>query len=172
MKNRVKKCAAAAAVFCIVLLASGCSSISRQMSAGTVVYDESLSPEQSALVVFADTIHVVDYNGIGVEEAWYPKGKYRINKVTLPAGETAIRFNIRAYVSQGNYTVSIKADDIELRFDFEAGKEYTFAVYTKSLGFLKNTEYGVAIWNFASQTASPGGIDTDKTIKSWKLGEF
>jgi hypothetical protein len=172
MKNRVKKYATAATFLCTVLLFSGCSSIARQMSAGTVVYDESLPPEQSALVVFSDTIRVLEYNGIGVEEGWYPNGKNRINKVTLPAGETAIRFNLRAYASQGNYTVRISADDIELRFNFEAGNEYTVALYTKSLGFLKNTEYGMAVWGYASETASPGGADADKIIKSWKLGEF
>ncbi|MDR1308086.1 MAG: hypothetical protein LBK74_11000 [Treponema sp.] len=172
MKNMVKNCAGVAVVLCTALLFSGCSSIARQLSAGKIIYDESLPVEQNALVVFSDTIHVLEYNGIGVEDSWYPKGKYRINKITLPAGETTIQFNLRAYVSQGNYSVSIKADNIELRFNFEAEKEYTVAVYTKSLGLFKNTEYGVAVWGYASQTASPGGADAGKILKSWKLGEF
>jgi hypothetical protein len=170
----IKKYVLATAVFCAALMVFGCGTIgaiARQASAGTIVYDETVPAEQSALIVFSDTIHVLEYNGIAVEEAWYPNEKYRINKVTLPAGETSIRFNLRASISQGNYITNISADDIELRFNFEAGKEYTVALYSKSLGFLKGTEYGVAVWGYASQTATPGGADADKIIKSWKLGE-
>jgi hypothetical protein len=168
----VKKYVLLAAVLCAALLASGCSSIARQASAGKIVYDESLPPEQTALVVFSDTIHVIEYNGIAVKDSWYPKGKYRINKVTLPAGETAILFNLRFTIEYARSSTTVSMEDIELRFDFEAGKEYTVAVYTKSLGFFKGTEYGVAVWDYASQTASPGGADEDKIIKSWKLGEI
>jgi hypothetical protein len=171
----IKKYIVLTAVLCVTLLISGCmtvASVARQASAGKIVYDESLPPEKSALVVFSDTIYVMEYNGISVEEAWYPKKKYRINKVTLPAGEASILFNLSAVVNQGNYAVSIAQDDLELRFDFEGGKEYTVAMYTKSLGFLKDTEYGLAVWGYASQTASPGGADKDKIIKSWKLGQF
>ncbi|MDR2313822.1 MAG: hypothetical protein LBE02_04740 [Spirochaetaceae bacterium] len=172
MKMMVKKYVVCAVVLCAALTVSGCVSIAReiarQISAGTIVYDQSLPAEQSVLVVFGDTIHVLEYNGIAVEEAWYPDGKYRINKVTLPAGETSILFNLRADVDQGNSITRISANDIEMRFTFEAEKEYTVGVYTKSQGFFKNTDYGVAIWGYAVL----GGADANKIIKTWKLGEI
>jgi hypothetical protein len=159
-------------VLCAALTVFGCSSIARQMSAKEIVYDESLPPEQTAFVVFSDTIYVREYNGIPVGEAWYPNGKLRINKVTLPAGETSILFNFWMVIDRGRSILNIKADDIELRFTFEAGKEYTVAAYTKSQGFFKDTEYGVAVWGYASQTATPGSADESKILKSWKLGTF
>jgi hypothetical protein len=167
----VKKYAVLTAILSAVLLVSGCSSLVRQLSKGTIVYDESLSPEQSTLIVLDDTIYVLEYNGISVEDAWYPNGKHRINRVTLPAGETTLLFNFRGVIAQSNRTVSIAADDIELRFNFEAGQKYNIGLYTKSLGFFKNTEYGVAIWGYAPSSASPGAADEEKMLKSWKFGE-
>jgi hypothetical protein len=55
-------------------------------------------------------------------------------------------------------------DDVELRYNFEAGMEYNFAFYYKSQGLFKKYEVGVAIWDYAS--GSRGTM-----LKSWKLGE-
>jgi hypothetical protein len=177
MKNtKATKYAAAAAAVCAALLVLGCgtiaASIARQASAGTIVYDQSLPPEESTLVAFGDTIYVMEYNGIAVREAWYPDGKYRINRVTLPAGETSILFDYRSTVRQGDYTYTLRGNGIELRFNFEAGKEYTVGIYSKSLGLFVGSEYGVAIWDFVSQSGPIGGGEASRIIKSWKLGEF
>jgi hypothetical protein len=121
------------------------------------------------VVVFANTIHVMKYNGAGVEDTWYSNGKYRTNTVTLPAGETLILFIYHFSIVRGDTKITITGRNIELCFDFEAGKEYTVASYTKKKGFLLlETEYGVAVWNRAT-TSNPGRVD--KSIKSWKLGE-
>lgn len=177
MKNtKAKQYAAAAAAVCAALLVLGCGtiadSIARQASAGTIVYDQSLPPEESTLVVFGDTIYVLEYNGITVKEVWYPTGKYRINKVTLPAGETSVLFNYSTAIRQGDYIYRVRGEGIELRFNFEAGKEYTVDMYTKSLGLFAGSEYGVAIWDFVSKSGTLGGGDASRIIKSWKLGEF
>jgi hypothetical protein len=172
----LKKYGMPAAVLCAVLLVSGCTTIARRLSAGKITYDDSLAPEESVLVVFAYPIHVLSYNGISVEEAWYPNGKYRINRVTLPAGEMSVNFDLKHVIGNNYYTRTFQGEDIELRFNFEAGKEYTVAPYTKVeglFGFVKG-EFGVAVWNFASSYSEPGDVDrdSDKVLKSWKLGEF
>ena len=175
-KMMVKKHALWAAVFCAALLFSGCRSIARQLSARKITYDESVPPEKSALVVFSDIIRVRSYNGIDVGKAWYPKGKNRINKVTLPAGDTSIQFDLNASVEVGNIIYYINQKDLELRFDFEAGKEYTVAFYTKGANIISvafgKSEFGVAVWDYASSTARPSGFHDDNILKSWKLGEF
>jgi hypothetical protein len=173
MKNTKAKKYAAAAAVCAALLVFGCGtiagSIAKQASAGTVVYDDSLPAEASTLVVIGDAIHVLEYNGIAVEEAWYPNGKYRINKVTLPAGETSLLFNYDSTIKRGDYTYTLRGKSIELRFNFEAGKEYTVDMYAK---FSSSSEYGVAIWDFVSKSGTLGGGDDSRIIKSWKLGAF
>jgi hypothetical protein len=158
------------AVLCAALSVSGCASIARQLSAGKVVFDESLPPEQSTVVVFDDSIHVLEYNGIGVEQSWYRNKKYRVNTVTLPAGETTILFDYYFSITRGNTIFTATEDKIELKFDFEAGKDYTVGAYTRTEGFIiVETEYGIAVWDHAT-TGKPGGVG--RSIKSWKLGTF
>ncbi|MDR1507794.1 MAG: hypothetical protein LBI67_11900 [Treponema sp.] len=172
MKNIKPWNCAATVVLSTALLVSSCSSIARQIPADTIVFDESLPPGQTALVIFGDTIHVLEYNSIDVEEAWYPGGKDRINKVVLPAGETLIRFNARVTVRKINYSNTFNEDGIQMRFNFEAGKEYTIAFYSKSEGYNTNTEYGIAIWDYSVPTANSRDADEGKMIKNWKLGEL
>jgi hypothetical protein len=161
----LKRCAAAALVLCAAMLVSGCTTI--------INWDESLSPEKSALVVFSDAIHVLSYNGISVEDAWYPARRYRTNKVTLPAGEMSLVFDLK-YVTGSNYHTRIfSGKNIELRFNLEAGKEYTLGPYRKTEGFIiEKGEFGAAIWSFAASGGMPGIFDENKIIKTWKLGEF
>jgi hypothetical protein len=165
----LRKSALAALAICAALLVSGCASIIGQLSAAKFAVDDSLSPEESAVVVFDSPIHVREYNGVDVENTWYSKGKYRINTVTLPAGETSVLFDYSISIDWGNSITTITGEDIELRFNFEAGKEYTVAAYITKKGFLlTKAEYGVAVWNHAT-TGSPGSVEN--SIKSWKLGE-
>ncbi|MDR0638735.1 MAG: hypothetical protein LBG27_07540 [Spirochaetaceae bacterium] len=167
---KIQKYAVAAVILCAALLVSRCATLIAQLSAGKVVFDDSLAPEESAVVVFGNSIHVLEYNGIGVEDAWYPKKKYRINTVTLPAGEASILFDYYVSISRGNTIYPASGEGIELKFHFEAGKEYTVVAYTKTEGFIfVKIEYGLAIWDHAT-TSSPGSIG--KSVKSWKLGEM
>ncbi|MCL1812465.1 MAG: hypothetical protein FWG29_02955 [Treponema sp.] len=114
---------------------------------------------------------VSQYNGIDVLDAWYPNGKFRKNTVTLPAGNTSVIFNLSAVISVGNTNFLIKAEDIELRFDFEAGKEYQLGVYRENMGaqtfFLGRIKYGIAIWD----KAVSHNYKLDKAIKHWELGQ-
>jgi hypothetical protein len=168
MKLRIFVFLAAAAM----LPVSGCTSIARQLSAQRLVFDESLSPEESTVVAFEETIYVKEYNGIAVEDSWYKNGGRRINTITLPAGEATIVFDFALSVSQDNRTYSVSHDDIELRFNFEAEKEYTVGAYTNEEGFiLVKIEYGVAVWDQAV-TNNPGGVNINNRIKTWEFGTF
>ncbi|MDR1106595.1 MAG: hypothetical protein LBL44_09585 [Treponema sp.] len=176
MKNMmVRKCAVLAALLCATLQFSGCKSIarsiSRELSAGKFTYGESVSPEQSALVVFTEMIRVTSYNGTDIDRrVWYPKVKTRINKVTLPAGATSIHVDLHCDITRGYILYRINRNDMELRFKLEAGKEYTVSVYLKKKGFLglEGLEFGVGIWEYAS--TNPG--NPKKMIESWKLGDL
>ena len=155
-------------VFSVVIL-FGCGTA--RTPPGKIVYDPDLPGEKTTMVVFVGSIQVQQYNGIDVKEAWYPNGKWRKNTVTLPGGPAAIVFNCSFSVSQGNTIWSFKQEELELRFDFEAGKEYTFSPYSEKTGFLGlgKIKVGVAIWDSAASNATSGG--KDKAIKYWELGE-
>lgn len=148
------------------LLMIGCST-----PPGKVTYDPELPPEKTTKVIFEETIKVTQYNGIDVLEAWYPKGKARKNTVTLPGGNSTIIFNLNAAITIGNTTYFIEAKDLELRFDFEAGKSYTFGVYTEKMGaqtfFLGRVKYGVAVWDNAVRH----NYNVSKAIKFWEMGQ-
>jgi len=149
-----------------VLLLFGCGT-----PPGKVTYDPDLPKEKTTLVVFADSIQVQQYNGIDVKESWYPNGKWRKNTVTLPGGPAVIVFNCWFSVSQGNTIWTFKQEELELRYDFEAGKEYTFSPYSEKTGFLGlgKIKIGVAIWDYAA-TGNVSG-QKSKAVKFWELGE-
>ena len=149
----------------IVPLFSSCFTIPR-----TLILDPNLPPEETTMVVFQQVLCITQYNGIDVRERWYPDEKYREIKATLPAGQTTIIFNYRAETSVGNTTYRMKADDIELHFDFEAGKKYIIGFYREAgieTYFLGKLKYGVATWENSSSSNKK-----DNAIKSWELGEF
>lgn len=152
------------------LIVSGCFST----PAGKIVYDPELSAENTTYVVFCGTIFVQEYNGINVSDTWYPRGKLRVNRVTLPAGDTTVGINIRGEFSRGNTIYTIRIDDVQLKYDFEQGKEYTIGLYiaenTGNFLFPKN-KIMLAIWGKAFPDGSPGRTKPDLILKSWELGE-
>jgi hypothetical protein len=132
---------------------------------GKIVFDPDLPEEQSTVVIFDGTIKVLQFNGIDVKDAWYPKGESRKNTVTLPAGYSAITLNYSFYMG------SVYRNNLELRFNFEPEKEYAVGACVfrgESKGFLKgyNWTHGIGIWNKFSDIGS-----RDKAIKFWELGE-
>ena len=138
---------------------------------GKLSFDSDLPPEKTTEVVFADTIVVRQYNGIDVFETWYPKGRYRKNTVTLPAGNTTITFDINAYISVGNVTTHVTAKNVSLNFDFDAGKSYSIAMYSEGMGaqtfFLGRKKFGIAIWDNATKHY----YNVEKSLKNWELGQ-
>jgi hypothetical protein len=159
------------AIVSAMLLFLGCSSIWDAMSTVKVEYDPDLPKEQSTVITFDSTIKVLQYNGTDVKDTWYPKGKERINKVTLPAGPAAIILNYLIQIQEGDRITSIKRNNLELRFDFEVEKEYAVGAWVlrgESKGFLQGNKwtYGIGVW------AKFGDVgEKDKAIKYWELGE-
>ena len=158
-------------VTCIVVLfASGCFTIP-----GKVVIDPDLPKENTALVIISEAIRVIEYNGIDVTKTWYSNNNPRVNKVTLPAGEATLFFNIRAVFARGNTEMTINLENLETTYDFEAGKDYTIGVYaSQNIGTFFNPKQTLilAIWDKAISNANPGNTQNDRILKSWELGEF
>lgn len=161
------------ALVAIAVLFAGCFSI--PVSPGKIAVDPDLPKENAAVVIFNDTINVKEYNGIDVREEWYPKGKWRRVTATMPGGETQFLFDINANFYRGNTTYTFRPKDLELKFNFEAGKEYTVALYvTKNEGsFLRPKQKVVlAIWDRIYSDANPGNSQESRVVKSWELTEF
>jgi len=117
---------------------------------GNITIDPNLPKEEAAVVIFHDTIYVKEYNGIDVESEWYLKDGLRRVIATIPTGETHLLFDIYASFERGNTTYTFRPKDLELKFNFEAGKEYTVSLYaSKNEGnfLFPKQKVVLAIWD-------------------------
>jgi hypothetical protein len=153
----------------MAVLLSGCISMPRN-----VMIDSELPKEQTALVSIDNEIQVVEFNGINIRDAWYGGDKwYHINAV-IPAGETRLLFNLGSSFMRGNVSYTIRRNDLQLVYNFEAGKEYTFAVYySENIGTLFNPRNKVflAIWDGVLPPAKFYS-NAERILRSWEIGEF
>ncbi|GHV86304.1 hypothetical protein AGMMS50230_19170 [Spirochaetia bacterium] len=130
-------------------------------------------PETSAgtaTVVFGTGFRVFDYNGTDVYDEWYPKSKARTghrhlwqpNRIAVPAGGTTIAFDYGFFGGR----------NIELSYSFEAGKEYTLAVFYQYYNADSPRKSGLymGLWNKADKRGKAGRLD-DSLIKAWRLSE-
>ena len=155
----------------ITILICGCFST----PAGKINFDPNLPSEETAYIVISQAIFVKEYNGINVQDTWYKNDKLRVNRVTLPAGEANLLFNIRAAFGRGNITYTLRIEDIQFKHNFEAGKEYTIGVYAgpNTGGFFspKQKVY-LAIWDRSISGGNPGNNYGSSIIRSWEISEF
>ena len=164
-------------VFITVMAISltGCLSLLFAPRPGVVTMDPNLPKEKAAVVVFHSSIKVKEYNGIDVKGNWYPKDEWRKITATIPGGETHLLFDIWGVFDRGNITYTFEPKDLELKFDFEAGKEYTVSIYASknegSFVFPRQKVF-LAIWDRIYSDANPGNTHEDSIIKSWEFGEF
>jgi len=163
------------AVFMVSL--SSCSLIIHAIRhpAGKLAMDPDLSADQTAVVIFGEPLFIKEYNGIDVKSKWYPKDRTRKMTITLPAGEAHLLFDIYAAWDRGNTTYHFRPKDVELKFNFEAGKQYTVALYAgKNEGnfFFPRQKIYLAVWNRIYSDADPGNREENNILKSWELGEF
>jgi hypothetical protein len=159
----------------IAISLTGCLSLLFAPRPGVITIDPDLPKEKAAVVVFHSSINVKEYNGIDVKDEWYPKDKWRKVTATIPGGETHLFFDIWAGFERGNTTYTFKPKDIELKFNFEAGKEYTVSIYaSKNEGnfLFPKQKVVLAIWDKIYSNANPGNTEGNHIIKSWELGEF
>ena len=162
-------------ILIIALFAFLAISSSASAPPGKITLDPGLPLEESAVVVFHSSICVKEYNGIGVENEWYPKDKLRKMTITMPAGETHLLFDIYASFDRRNTTYTFRPKDLELKFNFEAGKEYTVSIYaSKNEGdfFSPKQKVILAIWDKIYSDANPGNTEESHIVKSWELSEF
>jgi hypothetical protein len=166
-----------AAILAIVLFAflAMSSLISIPTPPGKTTIDPDIPPEKAAVVVFNSAVNIKEYNGINIEKEWYPKDKLRKMTATMPAGDTHLLFDLYASFERGNTTYTFRPRDLELKFNFEAEKEYTVSVYaSRNEGTLFNPKQKIvlAIWDKIYTDANPGNNEGDHIVKSWELGEF
>ena len=165
-----------AAISVIALFAFlGIGSFASTTPPGKITIDEDIPLEKAAVVVFHSSINIKEYNGINVEKELYPRDKLRNMTVTMPAGETHLLFDIYASFDRGNTTYTFRPKDLELKFDFEAGREYTVSIFaSKNEGKLLFPKQRVilAVWDKIYSGANPGNKEESHIIKSWELGVF
>lgn len=153
-------------VVSVVWLISGCGGLPGKK----IVFDPDLPEENATIVVFSKEIEVMQYNGIDVYDTWYPTKFLRKNTVTLPAGPTTIVLNLVMIIKTGNTNKYIEKDNITLRFDFEAGKEYYVGANAEVAGLggliLGKRIIGIGVWS-----GSRNDDNKDRAIKYWELGE-
>jgi len=142
---------------------------------GKLAIDPDLPADKTSVVIFNESLFIKEYNGIDVKSKWYAKDRIRKMTVTLPEGEAHLLFDIYAAWNRGNTIYHFRPKDLELKFNFEAEKEYTVALYAgKNEGnflFPRQKIY-LAIWNRIYSDANPGNREENNIIKSWEIGEF
>ena len=151
-----------------ITIVNSCSS-----APGNFVLDPSLSPNETTLVEFGNTVFVNEYNGIYVHDTWYPNGRGRGNVATLPAGPAVVNFNYGTTLSFGNIIYNPNGQNVQFNYVFETGKEYFVGMYMEYLGGRNlfspgNHEYGLAIWD----RTSASDRKKENAIKTWYLGEI
>jgi hypothetical protein len=152
---------------------SGCFSLPAKP--GVITIDPNHPKEESAVLIFPDFLYIKEYNGIDVESEWYPNDKLRKVTATIPAGDTHLLFDVYMSYSRGNTTYTFRPKDMELKFNFEAGKEYTVSIYaSKNIGnfIFPKQKIILAIWDRIYSDANPGNTEESHIIKSWELSEF
>lgn len=164
----------------IVLFASGCGTIVRTAIRDVRRTDINMAPElpeeQTAVVTISEVIEVYAYNGIDVSKTWHPKRKNRVVKAVLPSGETALSLNLHAEFTVGNTIYISDIEDVEVRYNFEAGKEYTIGMYakrTEDSNFLfPRYKILLVIWGKTFPGGAPISNFEDSLLRSWELGEI
>ncbi|GMO39718.1 MAG: hypothetical protein Pg6C_00340 [Treponemataceae bacterium] len=118
----------------------------------TPVFDGRITAENGATVYFGKGVNVLSVNGIDVNEAWYGKTYWSDEsaRVILPAGKTAIVFDLYFVEGVKNNSKTFSAKSMELHLNFEAGKEYTVAFVPaagSNLGILATGQRGIGIYD-------------------------
>jgi hypothetical protein len=162
MKKALVYGALAAGLFIIL---SSCSSTFK------LVVDEDNPVEQNALIIVdsgAGFFILKEWNGIEIREMLYKKRWLTSNdtvRLTVPAGDTSIGFDISFTFSNQYSSTTYKMDDIELNYNFEAGKRYRITGATKSMGFFKGYELMIRLYDVTVRGTKP------ELLKEWTLGE-
>jgi hypothetical protein len=114
----------------------------------SITFDETVPKERSAEVLFGEGIHVLTLNGVDVDEEWYGEEFWSNEsaRVTIPAGEASVEYDLLADISNGRYSTTFQAEGLKLIYSFEAGSKYELAFESRG-GFLGiGATYGIALY--------------------------
>ncbi|MCL2800896.1 MAG: hypothetical protein FWD28_03975 [Treponema sp.] len=173
---KIKAIVSFLSIIVLFVVFAGCGSFK------TRVFDPNLTPDQAASVAFHEAIFIKEYNGINVESLLYkpysetnPKLRPDGIRVLFPPGEALLLFDLDLWIPWGNSAYIFRRDDVIVRYNFEAGKEYTFtfhhrrdenAVTSRRNRWILSME----VWE-GIITKRPQG-DESRLLNSWDIGEF
>jgi len=84
-----------------------------------VIFDETLSSDEVAIIYFKSTVNITEYNGIAVN--WKPS-LFGNLFISIPGGDTQFILNGES----GTYNMGVTSyRNIPFNYNFENGKEYT-----------------------------------------------
>jgi hypothetical protein len=134
--------------------------------------NKGMVPTNETTKVVFEGIVMWECNGTYVHDEWYHQGLPLLTTepIEFPAGGTSLVFDFVISIEGFNKTTIIFAENLEIRYNFEAGKEYTISRYQKRVGLTR--EYGVEIWDFAAPYGIVGNGAGHTMLQSWKLGEL
>jgi hypothetical protein len=162
-----KRLALHLAAFWVIALFAFWAISSGSVTLPTIIFDESVPPERSVKLYFAEWIQVTSYNGIPIKTKPASKtgqfsglgmlSEWHYVYVMIPAGESEIVFstadNRRSTEHRG--VVEYHFRDITFTYTFEPGEYYyiTFGPFNKgdegweeAEKVDKGTEWGIQIW--------------------------
>jgi len=153
----------------VTVLLSSCFTIPRTHK---MIVDEYSPAERNATVTFVSSTRngwfiFKEWNSINLQEALYGKrGTSSADKaiLTVPAGTNTFTFDMRFTFSNQYSSTTYRIEDVELRYDLEAGEKYQVKGRHKFLGFLGfgGLELYVGIYNVTNKSV---------LLKEWQLKE-
>jgi hypothetical protein len=117
-----------------------------------ITFDDGLTAETGATVLFNKGINVLTVNGIDVDKAWYGKSFWSDEsaRVLLPAERIDIVFDLFYVESTPSYTKTFSAKNLSLTLNLETGGQYTVSfIWVKESGFFifAKGHYGIGVYN-------------------------
>jgi hypothetical protein len=139
-----------------------------------IFIDDNIPHENTAIVMVSSQIEIKKFNDIDVESEWYPRGRRRNLRLTVPAGETNFIYDMYWPITSGQVNRWLEGKDLSFSFNFEAGNEYTVGFYEKSIStsFKRMFELYLAVWDRVFLNAQPDRSHENNIIQQWLVRTF
>ncbi|QQO09968.1 hypothetical protein [Breznakiella homolactica] len=119
--SKIRNCILCLTAGFLLLAMSSCTATPKVF----YTFDDALpQSETTSLVLPLTDISVTSYNGITVDWSTGLSLMGKFGEIVIPAGETHITFDLHYMRSGGYISTSILGGDLELQYNFEAGKKY------------------------------------------------
>ena len=139
-----------------------------------IIVDDNIPQRDTAIIMVGHNIKITNFNGIYVEDEWYPNNRRSNLRLTIPAGETHFIYNMNWQISTGQVNSWLEGNDLEFFFNFEVGKEYTVGFYEKSVGTTLNRRFELylVVWDRLFPNAQPDRSHENNIIQQWLVRIF